>query len=68
MGVSGLQTFLQKDAPNEYSREVELKELVAACGTKEEEKPYCWSMDGTVSEVCVYVASQQTGCCWADKC
>ena len=30
MGVSKLQKFLQKDAPNEYCREVDVKELAAA--------------------------------------
>jgi hypothetical protein len=30
MGVLGLQKFLQKDAPNEYCKEVDVKELAAA--------------------------------------
>ena len=30
MGVHGLQTFLQKNAPNEYCKEVDVKELAAA--------------------------------------
>lgn len=30
MGVHGLQTFLQKDAPNEYCKEVDVKELATA--------------------------------------
>jgi hypothetical protein len=30
MGVYGLQTFLQKDAPNECCKEVDVKELAAA--------------------------------------
>jgi len=30
MGVHGLQTFLQKDAPNEYYKEVDVKELATA--------------------------------------
>jgi hypothetical protein len=30
MGVYGLQKFLQKDVPNEYCKEVDVKELAAA--------------------------------------
>jgi hypothetical protein len=30
MGVSGMQKFLQQNAPNEYCRKVDVKELAAA--------------------------------------
>jgi hypothetical protein len=39
MGVSGLQSYLQRSAPNEFCRKVDVKELAAAYQRETEKDP-----------------------------